>query len=238
LPGDSGQAGSPLLPAGSRLPAAIGAAVCAALTLLLAVMVHGHAAADGLDRVVDRSLHHSIGTHRGILTLITLIGEPIPSAILTAGLVVACLVARRWRAAALVVTAALAAPALGELVLKPLVARRIGTGTGSFPSGHAAITFALAVAVCVLLAQPPRPLTPALRRLLSLGALLVATIVSLAMVAINHHYFTDILGGAALATAVVLLTAFALDWLAARQGARRGPPPAGAHPRAAREHVG
>lgn len=221
--GASRQASLPLLPEELRRPAAAAIAICAATTLLLGVIVHDHATADGLDRTIDGWLHHSIGRHRGILNLVSLLGGPIPVAILTAALVVACLVVRRQRAAALVAIGVLAASTLAEFLLKSLVGRRMGSGTGSFPSGHAVGMFALAVAVCVLLAQPFRP-EPALRRLLSLGALLVATAVSVAMVGLNHHYFTDIIGGAAVGTAVVLLTAFALDWLAARQRPRHGPP--------------
>jgi membrane-associated phospholipid phosphatase len=226
----------PLLPAASRRPAAIAVAVCAVATLVLALLVHGRATADGLDRVADYAIRHGIGSHRTILKLIVLPGTPIVATVLTAALVLACLVARRWRAAALVAVAAIAAPVLTEFVLKPLVARKIGASVGSFPSGHAAITFALAVAVCVLLAQPSRRLRPALRGLLSVAALLAAIAVSVSMVALRRHYFTDIIGGAAVATAVVLLTAFALDWLGAdgghgtdRPGGRSSRPAPGAH---------
>jgi len=212
-------------------------AVCALVTLLLGVIVHGRETADGLDRTIDRWLHHSIGRHRAILNLVSLPGAPIAVAVLATALVVACLVARRWRAAALVAIAVLAASALTELALKVLVGRRMGGGTGSFPSGHAVGVFSLAVAVCVVLAQAHR-LKPAPRRLLALGALLAATAVSVAMVGLNHHYFTDIIGGAAVGTAVVLLTAFALDWLCARQPPRHGPPTAGAHSTPPWEHAG
>jgi len=196
--------------------------LCAGVTLVLGVTVHGHASADGLDRTIDHWFHQSIGRHRGILNLISL-GTPITVAVLTVVLVVVCLVARRWRAAALVAIAVLAASALTEFLLKPFIGRKMGAGTGSFPSGHAAGAFALAVAVCVLLAQPLR-MEPVQRRLLSLGTLLAATVVSVALVGLNHHYFTDIIGGAAVATAVVLLTAFGLDWLGALWRPRRGPP--------------
>jgi membrane-associated phospholipid phosphatase len=236
--GDSGQVADPLLAAEWRWPAAVAVALCAAVTLALGVIVNHRHTVDGLDQAVDNWLHHSIGRHRGILTLLSLPGEPIPAAALAAALVLACLAARRWRAAALVAIAMMAASAITEFLLKHLVGRKMGAGAGSFPSGHAVGMFALAVAVCVLLAQPPRPFAPALRRMLSLVALLAATTVSLAMVALNHHYFTDIIGGAAFATAVVLLTAFALDWLAARTRTRRGPPSAGAPYARPRESAG
>src|SRR5690349_21100616 len=90
----SGQAESPLLPVESRLPAAVTLTVCAAVTLLLGVVVHGHATADGLDRTIDRWLHHSIGRHRGILNLVSLLGAPISVTVLASALVVACLVTR------------------------------------------------------------------------------------------------------------------------------------------------
>jgi membrane-associated phospholipid phosphatase len=42
---------------------------------------------------------------------------------------------------------------------------------------------------------------------------MVAGAVAVALVGRHAHYFTDTVGGAAVGTAVVLVTAFFLDWL-------------------------
>jgi membrane-associated phospholipid phosphatase len=43
------------------------------------------------------------------------------------------------------------------------------------------------------------------------GAVLVATAVPIAMVALGDHYFTDIVAGTAVGTGMVLLTALLID---------------------------
>jgi membrane-associated phospholipid phosphatase len=104
-----------------------------------------------------------------------------------------------------------------EAVLKPVVHRTL-TGEVSFPSGHATGVYAVAVAFAVLLVAPPHPRMPAsLRMLLALTALSAASTVAVAIVAAQAHYATDTLGGAAVATAVVMLTALVLDTLAPKR---------------------
>jgi membrane-associated phospholipid phosphatase len=81
--------------------------------------------------------------------------------------------------------------------------------------------FALAVVSAVLLADPPGRRAPAaVRLLLVLGALATAAAVSAAMVGMGFHYFTDTVGGAALGTALALLSAFVIDWAAASRHVR------------------
>jgi undecaprenyl-diphosphatase len=103
--------------------------------------------------------------------------------------------------------------AVTELLLKPLINRTL-IGEFAFPSGHATGVTALAVVFAVLLVDPPRPRLPTnLRVLLALAALATAGAVAAAIVAVRSHYATDTLGGAAVATGVVLLTALVLDRL-------------------------
>ena len=86
------------------------------------------------------------------------------------------------------------------------------SGGLSYPSGHATTSFALATVSIILLAAPSWPRVPAItRRLLMLGALLLAVAVASAVVGLNLHYFTDIVGGAALGTGTAVLTALLLD---------------------------
>jgi len=127
--------------------------------------------------------------------------------------VVAAMAARRWRGAVLPAVAVPLAAALTELALKPLFGRTIG-GALSYPSGHATSDFALATVAAILFAGPARPRIPAFaRRLLLLGAFLFAAVVAVAMVGLWYHYFTDIIGGAAVGSGTVVLTALVLTAL-------------------------
>ncbi|MGD0064028.1 MAG: phosphatase PAP2 family protein [Streptosporangiaceae bacterium] len=203
-----------LLPGPLRAPAAVLLSVCAAVTVPLAVVFAGHTRPSRLDAAVDPALWSSLGRLTVLLNVSNAAGLAVPVSLMTLALTVACLVTRRWSGAVLAALATPVASALTELVLKPLVGRTIG-GYDSFPSGHATVMFALAATCSVLLLDPPGHRVPAaVRLLLACLALLAATTVSLAMVAANAHYFTDVVAGAALGTAVVLACALTLDGLA------------------------
>jgi membrane-associated phospholipid phosphatase len=77
--------------------------------------------------------------------------------------------------------------------------------------------------VClVLLARPPGGRVPgSVRTVLAVLALLLASAVSLAMVARGFHYVTDAVAGAAVGLGVVLACALSLDLVTSR--VRRGP---------------
>jgi len=204
-------AGRPLLPPRLRRPAALLAAGCVVVTAGLALAFGHQVRADRLDAVVDARIRSAVGGYQGPLHLLTRLGGLLSVAELTAALVVACLVTRRWRGAVLAALAVPAAMTLTEFVLKPLVGRSIG-GYDSFPSGHATAMFALAASCAVLLANPPRPRLPrAVRLLLVAGAILVAVAVPVAMVALGYHYFTDIVAGTAVGIGTVLLIALLID---------------------------
>jgi membrane-associated phospholipid phosphatase len=205
------QAARPLLPPGARRPAALLAAGCAVVTACLALAFRHQGRPDHLDAAVDAWLQGALGSYQRPLHLLRRLGGLLSVTELTAALVLACLVTRRWRGAALAALAVPAAMALTEFALKPLVGRTI-RGYSSFPSGHATAMFALAAICVVLLANPPRPRLPrAVRLLLLAGALLVAAAVPVAMVALGDHYFTDIVAGTAVGTGTVLLTALLID---------------------------
>jgi membrane-associated phospholipid phosphatase len=210
----------PLLPGSLRPLAVLVVAVCAAITALLGVLVHHQNGAGFMDRKIDHLLHRSIGRLPEILNPLAKLGDQLPVTLLAVALVLVCLLIRRWQGAVLVTVGLSGAIVVTEYLLKPFVGRTLGGGQ-SFPSGHATGMFALATAFCVLLAAPPHLKVPApLRRVLALGALLVAAGVPVAMVGLNHHYFTDIVAGAAVGTGVVLLTALVLDWLIGLWGNR------------------
>jgi membrane-associated phospholipid phosphatase len=205
--------GPTLLPVAGRRPAAVFAAVCVAATAVLAMSVPHHAGAGWPDTAVDPWIQAGLGRYPWLVTVLPRLGDKVPVAIVTGALVVACLVTRRWRGVVLAGVAVLASAVITEKVLKPITGL-ISDGWHSFPSGHATATFALAAVCAVLLTGPSRPRLPAaLRLFVVLAAVLVAGAVSAAMVARDSHEFTDIIGGAAVGTATVLLTALVLDWL-------------------------
>jgi len=202
-----------LLPAAARGAAAALLAGCVAVTVLLAVLFLRQARAGWLDRAVDGRFEASLGSHRVILERVVGLGDPLPVTVILVVLLLACAAARRWRAATLLAVAVPAAAALTELLLKPLVGRRLDGGL-CFPSGHATGMFALAAAIGVLLLGPARPRLPAGPRvILVLCAYAAAGAVAVALVSLHLHYFTDTVAGAAVGTAVVLAAAFLLDRL-------------------------
>jgi undecaprenyl-diphosphatase len=220
----------PLLSPALRRPAAVVAAGCVAVAVLLALALAGRSGANRLDAAVDGAVRGGIGGHLWALHTVADLGGPEAVTVMTVALVLGCLAAGRWRAAALAGLAVPAASALTELALKPLIGRPLGDypGSASFPSGHATAMFALAATCAVVLAGPSRPRLPgALRLLLGLGAVLIAAAVGTAMVGLGYHYFTDIVGGTAVGIGMVLLTALLIDWAArsdrVRLPPRRGP---------------
>lgn len=201
----------PLLPAAIRPLATVLLAACVAIIVLLGALFQHQTQADWLDRAVDARLRASLGRHQVVLNLVAQLGVGRSVAVAAVVLVLACLAMRRWRGALLVAVALPAAGALTEFLLKPLIGRT-RLGMLSFPSGHATGAFSVAAAFAVLLIDPVRPRMPAaLRMILAVIAFLVAVAVAVAATALGLHYFTDTVGGAAVGTGTVLVTALIID---------------------------
>lgn len=212
-----------LLPAPARTVAVVILTGCVALTGLLGARYTGRAHAGWLDTRLDARLIALLGHHHTILRLIRL-GDPIRVAQAAALLVLLCLATRNWRGVALVAIAVPAAGVLAEFILKPLINRTMG-GALAFPSGHATGVFALSVTFAVLLVAPPRPRIPtSLRATLALSALGATVVVGAAIAGAHSHYTTDVVGGAGVATAVVLLTALIIDRISADHRTACGEP--------------
>ncbi len=215
--------GSLLAPAIRPLAAAL-VVICAAVTVFLGARFADQVQPGRLDRVIDFRVRSGLGWHQPLLNLITGIGDPFPVLVMIAALVLACLATQRRRAAVLVAVAVPAAAALTEVLLKPLIGRTM-QGELSFPSGHTTGMFAVAGSCAVLLLGPARPRIPAAPRLLlTLAGYLIAVAVAVAMVGLGAHYFTDTVAGAAVGTAVVLVTALILDRLRPSREQRRADP--------------
>jgi undecaprenyl-diphosphatase len=204
----------PALVSRAYLPAAAATiAGCVIVTAVLAILVAGQSTAGWLDRGVDRAILSGLASHTTLLDAVADLGAPLEVTVTAVAVFAACAWTRRFRGALLVAVAVPVASG-AEVVLKELV-HRTHTGSLSYPSGHTAGVFALAVTFTLLLTGPRRPPLPTAARGLLTGAVLVlACGVAIAQVARDKHYFTDTVGGAALAGAVVLLTALALDALA------------------------
>jgi undecaprenyl-diphosphatase len=204
----------PLLPLRLR-PAAAGLlAACAVVTLVLGILFAGQTHAGRLDASADAWFRSGLSQDQSLLHVLAWLGDFGPVTAMIAALVLACAVARRWRGCVLAAIAVPAASALTEFVFKPLTDRTL-TGWLSYPSGHATGMFALAAVGWMLLANPAGQRRPgAVRLMVASGAFLLAAAVSVAMVSLGFHYFTDTIGGAAVGTATVLVSAFVIDWAA------------------------
>ena len=219
-PGRDRSAPRPLLPGRRRAMAGALLVACVAVVAALGVQFAGHTQPGRLDAPIDAAFLSALGGHPSVLLFLARFGDlPLVTA-MTAALVLGCAAARRWRGALLAAIAVPLASGLTEGILKHLVGRTL-RGWLSYPSGHATSSFVLATVGVILLAGPSR-LPVAARRLLMAGALLFAVAVPSAMVALRFHYFTDLVGGAAVGAGTALLTALLLDtacangWVRAR----------------------
>jgi undecaprenyl-diphosphatase len=129
--------------------------------------------------------------------------------------VLLCTALRRPGAGVLIGVCSISSAGFTE-ILKPLVGRRIHHYYLCFPSGHTAFATGWALAIGLVFAQV-RGWGPARSRRLVPGfALAAGSLMGWAEVALNAHYVTDALGGAATAFAVVPALALTLDLLSDR----------------------
>jgi membrane-associated phospholipid phosphatase len=212
----------PLLPDAARRPAVAIVAVCAVTTALLGASLGHGAHTDRVDAVLDARVRAGLAGHHALLEALARPGDLPAIAAATAILVLACLLRRRYRGAALLAISIPAAAVITERLLKPLVGRT-SLGFLSFPSGHATGTFALATAIAVLLAGVPR-VPRASRLAIAAIAFAIAAIVATAMIALGFHYFTDAVAGAAVGIGTVLAAALVLDLLMLAWRSRERPP--------------
>jgi membrane-associated phospholipid phosphatase len=211
LRGTRQPAATPLVPAASR-PAATAIAVACGLVIAAQAVWIRHGMETGwLDTTVDGHLTASLGAHHLLLGVLVWPGEPVPAAVITVALVLACAWRRRYRQAVLVAVSVPLAEALTELVLKPLIG---GTSWGNpFPSGHVTYVAALVTVAIVLLAGTGTGARPLALVALGFTALLITAADAAGVIGAGMHHFSDTVGGAAVGIAAVLVTALILDWL-------------------------
>lgn len=207
-----------LLPAAGR-PVAVAIAVACGLVIAAQGVWIRHGMETGwLDTTVSAHLQASLGPHQLLLDVLVWPGEPVPAVAITAALVLACALRRRYRQAVLVAVSVPLAEALTELVLKPLIG---GTSWGNpYPSGHVTYVAALATVLIVLLARTGTRARPLLCTVLGLTALLIPAANAAGVIGAGMHHFSDTVGGAAVGIGTVLVTALILDRLSRTRSQR------------------
>ncbi len=213
--------GPPLLAASARRWAWALLVSCVVLVAVLGLLFAHRTTPDSLDHAVDSPVISSLGGHQGLALWLAAAGSSIPATVLCAAIVVACLLARRPNGAVLAAAGLLTAVGLNDGLLKHLV-HRTYLGVLSYPSGHTAAIFALATAVAVLFLGSLRPATAGpLRLMIPALACLLGIAVAVGVIALQWHYFTDTVAGAALGIAMICGLALILDLPAVRLGLTR-----------------
>lgn len=153
-----------------------------------------HPGATPLDRLAERILPDEYSVHW--LTYLTDLGRP---GLLIPAVLGCCVLVFFWdrRRVVTCLVGPLAAIGIAEYLAKPIVARTYG-GSLSFPSGHMASVGA--VVACFILAVPPK-----LRWVAVVLGTAVDVALAAALVLLRWHYLTDVLAGAAIAIATVLV---------------------------------
>ena len=192
--------------------------VCALVVAAQGVWIRHGMETGWLDTTVDAHLRAGLGGHPLLLDVLVWLGEPLPAVAITAALVLACIWRRRYRQAVLVAVSVPLAAAATELVLKPLIG---GTPWGHpFPSGHVTNAAALVTVLIVLLARKDTGAAALVWAALGVTALLIIAAVAAGVIGAGMHHFSDTVGGAAVGTGTVLVTALIIDWVS-RTRARR-----------------
>jgi membrane-associated phospholipid phosphatase len=178
---------------------------------LLTVVVLGFGV-DGWDRAALRAVErlHGHSLTKAVKT-VTALGSLDLVAPLTVVMVIAAMLLRRPRAAALVVLAVVGADLL-QLALKPLFGRprphvfpRLEqVGSAAYPSGHAIVSAALAFALVAICWRRPW------RTAAASAATVYTVAVGFSRVYLGVHYPSDVLGAWLLATAWVAVLCAAL----------------------------
>jgi membrane-associated phospholipid phosphatase len=195
-------------------------ACCAILVAVLGVLFGRQAQADWLDRAIDAPIIAWFGGHPGLALQLASPGSLIPAVVLSATIVIACLLVGRLNGAVLGLVAVPVAVGLDERLFKPLFDRTY-LGNLVYPSGHTTAMFAVAATVAVLLLIPPQPgKAHVLHVAIPAAICVLGCIVATAVVGLRWHYFTDTVAGAAVGIGTVCGLALILDlrivrsWLA------------------------
>jgi membrane-associated phospholipid phosphatase len=200
-----------LLPAPARRRAGLLLIACAAVVAVLGAAFAHQTAADGFDRAVDAPFIDGLGGHYNLSLWLSAAGSQIPAIVVSAAIIIACLLTGRLNGALLGAATIPVSIGLDEHLLKPLFDRTY-LGSLSYPSGHTTSVFALAATLTVLLLIQRRP---GRARALSVSvpavACLAGIVVATGVIALKWHYFTDTVAGAAVGIGSICGLALILD---------------------------
>ena len=185
---------------------------CVVLVAVLGGLFAHQATADRFDHAVDSPVITLFGAHQDLAGWLAFPGTLIPVVVLSAAMVVGCLLTGRLAGAVLAAVAVPVTAGLNEALLKPLV-HRTYLGQITYPSGHTATIFALAATATLLLLGPRRPL----RMLIPAVAFVLGCVVAIAVIGLRWRYFTDTVAGAAVGIGTVCGLALVLDLRAVRR---------------------
>ena len=211
------------MPRSVRTPL-IGALVAAAGVALARVLAFDVQALHHADAV---TLHDFISLDRQsiyqLITDIAHVADPAPYGLIGALLIGLALARGRTRVALAVIVVLLGTAVTTDYILKPLLAaprydavlglRQVPAG--SFPSGHATASMALALSAILVASQRLRPYVAAF------GAVF-AIVVCYSFLTLGWHYPSDVLGGYLVAGAWTALAVASLRFADARWPARSG----------------
>jgi membrane-associated phospholipid phosphatase len=194
--------------------------LAASVVAVLGARYSCDSSAGRVDGRLDQAVDALPGGGHGLARAVTAAGSPPVVVVAAVAVALACLLARRPRAALL----AVAGPGLTGLVTtfgKPVVDRTIGQDGGlAFPSGHTGGATSLALVVGLLLAGLV-PLGAAGTAVLgTVCAAAAGGAVGTGMIAVGSHYPTDVVGGFCTAVAAVLAVALVLDTAGRRASGR------------------
>ena len=195
--------------------AAVGALACLTGFSVLTLAIYGH----GPLLSVDLAVEHTFSSHRQHWLVRAFSAETQTASFFVAGPLllatsaVLARVQRSWRPLLLGLAAVVllaASVGTGKEVIGrsrvPFAANAFGDGGTSYPSGHT--TTAVVVTGCLVLLLDPW-LSRASRRACLAGVVTYAVVTGFSRIYLRDHWFTDVLGGWFLGSAIVCLLAVA-----------------------------
>jgi membrane-associated phospholipid phosphatase len=207
----AGQRDKLLLGPTGRAPAGVLLAACVVVVGGLGVIFRHQTQPSALDRAVDSPFITALGPHHNLLFWMEVAGTLVPAIVVSVVIAAGCVLAGRLNGALLALTAVPVATGLDDGLLKHAVDRTY-LGQLTFPSGHATAVVAVAATLAVLLLVPPQDArTRSARVALLVVACAIVAIVAVAVMALQWHYFTDTVAGAAVGAGTVCAISLVLD---------------------------
>jgi membrane-associated phospholipid phosphatase len=190
--------------------------VCVVVVFAIGAAFAHQATADGFDRVLDDPVINWLGRDQTLLDWMEFPGTQVPAIVLSLAIAIAAWARRRLDGVVLALLADLIATRIDETVLKPLFDRTY-LGAISYPSGHTTSVVSIVAVYVVLFVIPPQASRTRAGRMAGLAVLLaLAVITVIGVIGLRWHYFTDTVGGAAVAVGTVCALCLLIDAIGRR----------------------